>query len=585
LTDDFIHKLKENNPIESIMASYTQLIRQGHDYVCLCPFHSEKTPSCRVYTNDQHFYCYGCGAGGDVITFIKRAENLEYMEAVKLLAQKSGIQIPDNTTDSREAHLRSRVYQINRETARFFYRNLISGVDKRGLMYFASRKLKPQTVKKYGLGYAPDSWDTLYKYLKNFGFSDYEITASNLCRVNQKNNSIYDFFRNRVMFPIIDLRGNIIAFGGRVLDNSLPKYMNSSDTPVFKKSRNLFSLNFAKNAVSERLILAEGYMDVIALNQAGFENTVATLGTALTQEQARIMANYAKEVVIAYDSDNAGQNATHKAINLLGNVGITTKIIKMEGAKDPDEYIKKFGPERFRLLIEQSDGAVNFELAKCREGLDMFSETGKVEFLRRASNLLANISNPLERNVYISKTANECDIEKDVLTSYVNSQIKRKSYSENKIQWQTVKNIQNMHDKINPDADSHPKESRAEELIIIYILRNPDSLEEIYEKLPPEKFITEFNRRIYECILKKSKNSSDFSISLFSDEFNNEEMGRITGLGIKNKEIDVNYQTVTDCIKVISECYDDKKKEASTFISDEQLIELQRKLINMKQEE
>lgn len=585
LPDEFIRKLKDSNPIENIMTSYTNLIRQGHDYVCLCPFHSEKTPSCRVYTNDQHFYCFGCGAGGDVITFIKLAENLEYIEAVKFLAEKSGMSMPDDVSNNRQAYLRARVYEINRESARFFFKNLIRGSDKSGLIYLSSRKISPQTVKKYGIGYAPDGWDNLYRHLRKSGFNDYEIMASNLCRMSQKNNSMYDFFRKRVMFPIMDLRGNVIAFGGRVLDNSLPKYINSPDTPVFKKSRNLFSLNLAKNSVSKRLILAEGYMDVISLNQAGFENTVATLGTALTSQQARIMSGYAKEVVIAYDSDTAGQSAARRAINILGEVGITVRVLKVEGAKDPDEYIKKFGAERFRLLIENSEGAVNFELARCQQGIDMLSETGKVEYLKRAVNVIAGISNPLERNVYISKIAHQCDIQKEVLNSYVNSQIKKKSFINKKVQWQAVKSSPVARDDINPDANEHPRESRAEEELLIYIMRNPDSLDEISRALPPEKFVTDFNRRIYQCILKKAGNSSEFNISMFSDEFNNEEMGRITGLNVKNKEIEVNYQTAADCIKVISDYCDNKENEVSEIVTDEQLLELQRKLINIKQEE
>ncbi|MGN0606741.1 MAG: DNA primase [Oscillospiraceae bacterium] len=582
MPDSFLYKLKENNPIENIMSSYTNLIRQGHDYVCLCPFHSEKTASCRVYTNDQHFYCYGCGAGGDVITFIKRIENIEYMEAVRFLAEKSGMEVPDDKRNNYEANLRKRIYELNREAARFYYKNLISGSDKRGLMYFAQRKLKPETIKKYGLGFAPDGWDTLAKHLMSLGFTENEIIAANLGRKSRKNNMLYDSFRNRVIFPIFDLRGNIIAFGGRVLDDSLPKYINSSDTPVFKKSRNLFSLNFAKNSSSKRLILAEGYMDVIALNQAGFENAVATLGTAITPEHARIMANYAKEVIIAYDSDSAGQNAAHKAINLLGSVGITAKVIKMEGAKDPDEYIKKNGSDKFRMLLNNSQGAVNFEIDKCRIGLDIASETDKVEFLRRTTRMLADIVNPLERNVYISKIANECDINTEIIKASVDSIIRKKYNEDKKSEWQAVRNMQIMHDRINPEADTYPKEARAEEMIIVYLFRNPEMLEDIKKKISPNKFVTAFNRRIYDCLCRKLKDSGSFSMSLFSDEFNNDEMGRITGLDIKNKEIDVNDETVSDCIRVLDDCCSDS---VSSEFSDDDLLKLQQKLINTKQED
>lgn len=566
------------------MSSYTSLIKQGHDYVCLCPFHSEKTPSCRIYTNDQNFYCFGCGAGGDVITLVKRAENLGYIEAVKFLAEKCGMQLPDETKNSRELYLRKRIYEINREAARFFYKNLVSSPEgRKGLEYFAARGLRPETIKKYGLGYAPEKWNALLLHLKNLGFSEYEALSANLCRRSQKTNGIFDSFRNRVMFPIIDLRGNIIAFGGRVLDDSLPKYINSSDTPVFKKSRNLFSLNFAKNSSSKRLILAEGYMDVIALNQAGFENTVATLGTALTQEQSRIMSNYAKEVIIAYDSDSAGQNAAHKAINLLGNVGITVKVLKMNGAKDPDEFIKKFGADRFRLLIERSDGAVNFELEKCRQRLDITSDTGKVEYLKRASAMLSDISNPMERDVYISKVAHECDVSPEVIKADISLRLKKIRSAEKKNEWQAVKNIQMIRDNINPDAGNHLKQSRAEEMILVYIMRNPDKLEKIHEMLPPDKFVTAFNRRIYDCLCRKLENSQSFSVSLMSDEFNNDEMGRITGLGIKNKSIDISFQTVLDCVEVLNDYSAENSQKNG--LSDDELIKLQQRLINTKQED
>lgn len=582
LPDSFLYKLKENNPIESVMSSYTNLIRRGHDYVCLCPFHSEKTASCHIYTNDQHFYCFGCGAGGDVITFIKRIENLEYMEAVRFLAEKSGLQVPDDDRNNREAYLRKRIYEMNKEAARFYYKNLVSGSDKRGLMYFAGRKLLPDTIKKYGLGFAPDNSDSLVRHLLSLGYKEDEIIAANLARISKKTNRLYDFFRNRVMFPIFDLRGNVIAFGGRVLDNSLPKYINSSDTLVFKKSKNLFSLNFAKNSQSKKMILAEGYMDVIALNQAGFENTVATLGTAITPEHARLMTNYAKEVIIAYDSDAAGQNAAHKAINLLGEVGITAKVLKIEGAKDPDEFIKKNGAERFRILIDKSQGAVNFEIDKCRLGIDLTEETGKVEFLRRTTKLLADITNPLERNVYISKIAGECGINSEILESSVNSLIRKKYYERRKGEWQALKSTQIMHDKINPDADTYPKEAKAEEMIIIYLFRNPEKTEEIQSRITPDKFRTELNRRIFECLCRKLKEYGSFSMSLFSDEFSNEEMGRIMGLNVKNKEIAVNDDTVSDCIKILNDC---SENISSGNISDDYLLKLQQKLLNRKQED
>ncbi|MCI6560073.1 MAG: DNA primase, partial [Ruminococcus sp.] len=357
--DEFLYHLRNANPIESVAGSYVNLIRRGRNYVCSCPFHSEKTPSCTIYTDTQSFYCFGCGAGGDVITFIMKIENLDFSEAVKELAHRAGMEIPqDNSAASTYAKRKNRIYEMNRLAANFFYTNLIKGQDKQGLLYFAERKLTPETIKKYGLGYASDSWDQLTDFLRSKGYSDDEIADAWLGAKSKKSGKTFDIFRKRVMFPIVDLRGNIIGFGGRVLDGSVPKYLNTGKTPVFDKGSNLFSMNFAKNSASKKLILCEGYMDVIAVNQAGFDNVAATLGTAITPDQARLISHYAEEVVIAYDSDGAGQKATQKAINHFADVGVRTKILRMEGAKDPDEFIKKFGALRFRMLIDDSCDAI-----------------------------------------------------------------------------------------------------------------------------------------------------------------------------------------------------------------------------------
>ena len=292
--DQFILELKQNNPIDSVMSSYVGLKRQGRNSVCLCPFHSEKSPSCVVYLDTNSFFCFGCGAGGDVITFIMKIENLDYVEAIKFLADRAGMTMPDDGGNSESSRIKARILEINRTAARFFLDTLTrSPIGEKGRRYFAERQLSAATITKDGLGYAPDDWHGLEIFLRSKGYSEEELVATNLCG-RARNGGLYDQFRDRVMFPIIDLRGNVIAFGGRVIDGEGPKYLNSSDTPVFKKSRNLFSMNFAKKSEEKRLILAEGYMDVIAVNQAGFENVVATLGTALTQEQARLMSQYAE---------------------------------------------------------------------------------------------------------------------------------------------------------------------------------------------------------------------------------------------------------------------------------------------------
>ncbi|MEG0570990.1 MAG: DNA primase, partial [Oscillospiraceae bacterium] len=370
IPSSFISQLVSNCDIEDIISSYVNVKHAGRNAKCICPFHSEKTPSLVVYNDTQSFFCFGCGAGGDVITFIMRIENLGYSEAVEFLARRAGMSVPDGV-DDQTSKLRSTVLEMNKEAARFFNSCLNSDVGKPGYDYFKKRNISDKIIKTYGLGYAPDSWDKLINHLKSKGYTTEQMYKAALVSKSVKSKNYYDSFRNRVMFPIIDLRGNVIAFGGRVLDDSKPKYLNTADTVAFKKSRNLFSLNLAKNEIKDKIILAEGYMDVITVYSAGFKNVVATLGTALTPEQARLISKYTNQVIIAYDSDNAGQAATQRAINLFSEVGITTKTLNMDGAKDPDEYIKKFGVKRFGLLIDGAENIIEYEFKKLASQCDL----------------------------------------------------------------------------------------------------------------------------------------------------------------------------------------------------------------------
>ncbi len=555
--DQFILELKQNNPIDSVMSSYVSLIRRGRNCVCLCPFHSEKSPSCTVYMDNGSFYCFGCGTGGDVITFVMKIENLNYVEAIKFLADRAGMSMPDEAKNNEASRIKARVLEINRTAARFFHSTLAKSADgEKGRRYFAERQLSPATITKYGLGYAPDDWHKLSNYMKSKGFTEDELVTANLCG-RSKSGGIYDAFRDRVMFPIIDLRGNVVAFGGRIIDGSGPKYLNSSDTPVFKKSRNLFSLNFAKKSEEKRLILAEGYMDVIAINQAGFENVVATLGTALTQEQARLMSQYAEEIIIAYDSDGAGQNATHKAINLLSEVGVRTKIIHMEGAKDPDEYIKKFGAARFRQLLDKSGGAIEFELDKCGNGLDINSDEGRIEYLKRCVNVLSDISSPIEREVYIGKLAETNKISKEMLLQQVDGTIKRRINKAKSQEWTEIRTFQKQY-KSNPDSYRHPKEYKAEVGIIAYIANNPDEAEYVSSRITPEQFVTEFNQKVYQVMLEKIKNSAFSDIHSLQSEFTADEMGKITEIAINSKDVNINRTSIDDFVKILSSAADNQ---------------------------
>ncbi|MBR2296356.1 MAG: DNA primase, partial [Clostridia bacterium] len=366
ISPQIIEEIKYRNDIESVVSSYVSLKRAGSNFSGSCPFHSEKTPSFVVFPATQSFYCFGCGAGGDAISFVMRAENLDYVSAIKTLAQRSGITLPDDIDNKQPQGVsRQRVLDMNIEAVKFFQECLWDerlGAEARQYL-LEKRGLDRSVIKHFRIGYAPNSFGMLHDHLKKLGYTDEEMYVAFLCGKGQKGTA-YDYFRNRVMFPIIDTSGNVVAFGGRVMDDSKPKYLNTSDTPAFKKSRNLFALNFAKNHCESMMILCEGYMDVIALHAAGFENAVATLGTAITSDQARIFSKYTKKVVISYDSDEAGQKAADKAFRFLQEVGIEVKILKMVGAKDPDEFIKKFGAIRFKEIIEKSKSRFDFEVEK-----------------------------------------------------------------------------------------------------------------------------------------------------------------------------------------------------------------------------
>lgn len=565
IPESFILQLKQSVDIADIMSSYVNIKREGRNKKCLCPFHSEKTPSMVIYQDTQSFYCFGCGAGGDAFTFIKKIENLEYVEAIKLIAKRAGVAVPEDYADDNISRLKTRIYEANREAARFFHNYLYNENTNPGLEYLRSRNLTDATIKNFGLGYAPNSWDELLKHLKSKGFSFEELTAAYLISKN-KSGGYYDQFRNRVMFPIIDLRGNVIGFGGRVLDDSKPKYLNTAETLVFHKKLNLYCLNFAKTNIKDKIILAEGYLDVIAIYQAGLKNVVATLGTAITPEQARLISNYAKEVVIAYDSDEAGQKATHKAINLLSEVGLSTRIISMEGAKDPDEFINKFGTTRFRMIIEGANNAFDFELLKLKSKYDIETETGKISYLKDAVFVLSEISNPIEREVYCSKVANEVSISKTNIEQQVNSLRNKKSNTIKKQQYkELITNKVNYNDKINTERMAHLKQAKAEEGIIFYLFKNPDYYNYLIRKISANDFITDFNRRVLKILLDAFEMGSEFDLTLFATDFSDEEMGKISGIIAKNEQNILNETILNDYIKVILEHKtlktDEQKKE------------------------
>lgn len=581
--DSFLQELKLRSDITEIASSYVNLKRHGRNMVGLCPFHGEKTPSFNIYTENGSFYCFGCGAGGDVITFIMKIENLDYVEAVKFLAQRAGMEMPENTYDDSLSKLRMRIYEANREAARFFHATLLSQRGQSGLNYLRGRALSDRTIRHFGLGFADDDWNSLCNHLKNKGFSEYEIYSANLAFKRKNGNGIYDRFVNRVMFPIIDLRGNVIAFGGRIMTDEKPKYLNTSDTPVFKKSENLFSLNNAKSSGTRTLILCEGYMDVIALNQAGFTNAVATLGTALTNEQAVLMKRYADEVIICYDADGAGQKATARAIDILRNAGLPIKILTVPSGKDPDEFIRskgENGPAAFKLLIEKCGNDIEYRLMKLKENYNLNTTDGKVAFLNEAVKIVATIERPIERDVFASKLCAELEIDKNAFLEQI-SKVKRRDRRENikKETRQIQAELNGQSDKINREHYKKPRSSSAEEALLVYLINNPDYANSISERVTPDKFSNSLIKRYYEYVLSKIKSGYEPLTSVSSD-FNSDEVSYLYKLISTTIPAASTREAVEEYINVINE---ESNKLTSDKLADMSADDINDYIMKLKQ--
>lgn len=572
LPESFLENLKASNEIVSVMTSYVNTKRTGRDYVCCCPFHSEKTPSCHIYTETQSFYCFGCGAGGDVITFIRLIERLEYMESVKFLAQRAGLAMPEDTYNDEGTNFRTRMLEMNREAARYFRDMLLEPQGQAGRDYLIGRGLTPNTIKKYGLGFAPEGWHNLHYHLRQKGYTDDEMIAGAL--VTRNNNSVYDKFRNRVMFPIIDRRKNVIAFGGRALEkDAKAKYLNSDETAVFHKRENLFSLNFAKNTQEKCLIVCEGYMDVISLNQAGFDNAVATLGTAITPKQVDLMKQYTKEVVISYDSDEAGQKATVRAINLLSEAGILARVLHIPDAKDPDEYIKKFGAESFRHILSKTETAIDYEFEKLQRGLDLSTPAGKSAFLQKAVVFLAELRSDTDRTVYISETAKLSGQQVSAVTLLVKDKINKNRYYQQKEEEKKLIKGEVKRDAINPESIKYPVEEKAERGIIAFLFHSPDRLADVETKLNEEDFPTEFNRRVYHFIKKCIKNGNAVDISSAGSEFTADEVGRITGICKQGDMLPYSLPRLDGYIDVLIKFKQNAGQKPVEEMTDEELLE------------
>ena len=570
----FLDELAARNPIEEVVGQYVNLKRSGSNLFGLCPFHGEKTPSFSVAPDKGIYYCFGCHKGGGVINFEMEIEGLSYPDAVRALAQRVGMEVPDDEEYQSRYRKQERLWALSKEAARFFVSQLHAPAGAAGLRYAESRGMSKGTLTRFGIGFAPDSWDSLCKAMRAKGYTDEELQGAGLVSVSQKNGNLYDRFRNRLMFPIIDVRGNVIGFGGRVMDNSTPKYLNSPETEIFNKRKNLFALNVAKKSKLGYLILVEGYMDAIALHQYGFDCAVASLGTSLTEEHATLLSRYTEQVVLIYDGDEAGQNATKRAIPMLEKAGLQVKVLQMRDAKDPDEFLKKFGADRFRLLLEESSNRVEYQLRAIQKKYDLSVDEDRVKFIGEAAELVSSLGSAVQREIYGNRVAEAGKISPEAMKIEVNKAYKRRMNREKRKQERI---------DLAPAGAAQPKSrtihydnvksAKAEEIVLAQCLTDPAMMDET-ENLKPEEFSSPLLGRVFDQLRQQSRQGLAPGIAGLTD-FTGEEMAHIAGILQRNGG-PASEQALHDSIQVIRQMHE--FKSASTDSTNDTLMELYRKL-------
>ena len=540
----YIQELVARNDIYDVISRYVSLQRAGRLYKGLCPFHSERSASFMVYPETQSYYCFGCGAAGDVIKFTMEMNSLSYIEAVRYLAQQCGMPLPDE--DDGQAKLKARILEMNKLAARYFHNQLKEENGRQALHYLRERQLTDKTIVNFGLGYAPQGWQNLTDYLKSKGFTENEIVSAYL-GARGKKGGIYDIFRDRIMFPIIDLRGNVIAFGGRRMgDEGGPKYLNSGDTPVFKKSNGLFALNLAKKSGKDTFILAEGYMDVIAMHQAGFTNAVATLGTALTSQQAKLIGDYAKKVVISYDSDEAGQKATARAMDLFSKEDITVQVLSLEGAKDPDEYIKKYGRQRFEMKLEGANTALDFRLLELKKQYDISNPEQRVEYLTKACDILATLKNAIQQDVYCSRLANETDTDKASIKLQLDRTVARRRKQRN---YQKQRDLLHSGTAQNIKVDYRRKNNTmpkayAQQQIICALIRDNSLWPKVKSLVSAQNFTDGDMREAFTRFAALKEQGLEVNYSMLSGGLSPSAASSLGGIIARNSEITITEKDV-----------------------------------------
>lgn len=569
----FLDDLTARSPIEDVVGQYVNLTRKGGRFWGLCPFHGEKTASFSVIPDQGFYYCFGCHKGGGAINFIMDVENLPYPDAVRFLAKRAGLEVPEDQEYQNRYKLQERLWALCAEAARFFHSQLYGPNGAQGLDYARRRGLSQSTLTKFGVGFAPDSWDALRNAMHAKGYTDDELIAADLASRSQRG-SVYDRFRNRLMFPIIDVRGHVIAFGGRVMDDSTPKYLNSSDTPVFNKRKNLFGMNLAKKSKEGKIILVEGYMDAVALHQFGFDYAVASLGTALTEDQVALLAKYTDQVILIYDGDDAGQNATRRAMPMLEKAGLKLRILKMRDAKDPDEFLKKFGADRFKLLLEESANQMEYQLSALSAKFDLSIPDQKVDFLKAAAELLATVHSPVQQEVYGTRAAEKAGVSYDSLKLEIEKAKralgKKQKRQQEKIALSPAVQIQPQAKGLRYD---NVRSARAEEQILAMVFREPALLDQV--NLTPDAFSVPLFSRCFAAV--KDRFSHGLQVNLGSLEgFTPEETAHLVRI-LQSYDAPIQENALRECVDTVL-----REKRAAAVVTGNDLLDLQKSLLQKK---
>ena len=566
-SEEIIDEVRQNNDVVDVISQYVHLSRKGRNYFGLCPFHNEKSPSFSVSPDKQIFHCFGCGVGGNVYTFLMKIEGLTFLEALETLAERAKIQLPtlDTGLDSQKEELKSKVYKINEISAEFYHQNLYKPTAKIAQEYIKKRKLNQETLEAFQIGYS-GRVDEMYKFLREKGFGEKEILESGLV-IKNDNGTYKDRYRNRLMFPICDVRGRVIGFGGRVLDDSKPKYINSPENIVYSKGRHLFGLNIAKKESAKKILIVEGYMDVISLHQRGIKNVVGALGTALTEQQGWLLRKTTEQVILGFDADGAGQNAIARSMEILQNMGCDMRVLQIEGAKDPDEYIIKYGEGRFKLEIENAISLVEFKVRNLKKEYNLENSGDKINFLREISKILSKVESTIEREIYIEKIAKGYNISKEAIYAEVNKLIytnfKTEKTSENQVK--NIRQEEKPREEIDKDL-----ENRENTIIALLLDTNINVFKKIQEKIKPEDFKVEINKKIAKEIYKESE-KSERNINKLIDTFDDEMKNHITMVMATDYEFEDMEKAVDDVLqKYEKEKLNQKKKSILKQLETEQ---------------